>query len=100
MTGVRFHARCTPLLPSGTPPGVLELTVLDVTRADAPARVIAQRRVNTVEAIEIEGVLDDPRHDYAAAMTYTVDGRLAFLSTRRHPIVAGEQQLEIPLTRA
>jgi uncharacterized lipoprotein YbaY len=84
LTGrVTYRARVA--LPAGA---VIEIRLLDVSRVDAPAALVARREVETRgEQVPVPFTLAydpraiDPRRRYAVEATITIDGRIAWRST-------------------
>ena len=91
-------------LPTGA---VLEATVEDVSRADAPAEVIGQVRVenpgNPPVRFEIpyDRSLLDPARTYAVRAKVTVDGKPFFTTDRHYPVLGadGGETVELMLRR-
>lgn len=79
------------------PPGaVVELRLLDVSRADAPALTLGRTETTTSgESVAVPFALSyDPAalvagHRYAAQATVTIDGRVAWRTTTQHPVLPG-----------
>jgi len=77
------------------PPGaVIEIKLLDVSLADAPARTIAEtrvsgRRIPAPWTLRFDAGQIDPRHSYALQARILDRGRLLFTTTERHSIFAG-----------
>ncbi|WP_244641977.1 YbaY family lipoprotein [Chelatococcus reniformis] len=78
------------------PPGaVVEVTLEDVSRADAPAGIIARESISPSGQVPVPYTLtfDDaairPGRSYALRARILVDGALWFTSTTRHSIFAG-----------
>lgn len=78
------------------PHAVLEVRLLDVSLADAPAKAIAVTRVKTRHRMPVPYSLryDDERirrdRSYALQAQITVDGKLWFTTTTRHPVFTGQ----------
>lgn len=78
------------------PHAVLEVRLLDVSLADAPATTIAVTRVKTRHRLPIPYRLrfDDgrikPGRSYALQARITVNGRLWFITTTRHSVFTGK----------
>lgn len=78
------------------PPGaVVEVKLLDVSLADAPARTIAETRVTDAKASPIPYTLRfdtaqiEPRRTYALQARIAQSDRLLFITTTRHTVLAG-----------
>lgn len=78
------------------PHAILEVRLLDVSRADAPAKTIAVTRVKTRHRMPIpyrlrydEGRIRRDR-SYALQARITVNGILWFITTTRHPVFTGK----------
>ncbi len=78
------------------PPGaVIEIKLLDVSLADAPAKTISETRITDAKASPIPYTLRydsaqiDPRHTYALHARIQEGDRLLFISTTRHTVFAG-----------
>ncbi|MFN8520288.1 MAG: YbaY family lipoprotein [Chloroflexota bacterium] len=75
------------------PPGAaMEVLLEDVSRADAPAEVIASQRSEPVSppfrfALEVDPARIDPAHAYAVRVRVVVDGELWFLSDTSNPVL-------------
>ncbi|MAS12450.1 MAG: hypothetical protein CMH69_04020 [Nitratireductor sp.] len=90
-------------LPSGT---VVEVQLLDVSRADAPAVVVASQKVTGAAGSPINYQLGfDPQqvrpgHRYALRATISAGGRLLFTTTQNHAVFGdGPNQTEILVQR-
>ncbi|MFH7241442.1 MAG: YbaY family lipoprotein [Spirulina sp.] len=77
------------------PNTVVEVQLLDVSRADAPAIVLASQSIVTggrQVPIPFELVYNpdqiDPRMTYAVQARISVDGNLQFINTRRFPVIS------------
>jgi putative lipoprotein len=90
------------------PPGaVLEATLEDVSRADAPAEVIGRARVERpgnppiAFAIPYDPSRIDSRHRYAVRARIVVEGKPFFLTDQRYPVLTGGSgsQVEVQLRR-
>lgn len=90
VTGTVTHRQRIALPPAA----VVEVTLQDVSRADAPAVVLGR------QAIELKGrqapvpfeISYDPakieeRHNYSVAARISVEGKLIFISDTRHPVI-------------
>ena len=78
-------------LPSGA---VVEVRLLDVSRADAPAAVLGRVEIVTRgEQVPVRFALGydagviDPTHRYTVQATITIDGRVAYRTTAAHPVL-------------
>jgi putative lipoprotein len=90
------------------PPGaVLTVSLLDVSRADAPSEPIVQVVLGDPGNVPVDfelaydpEVIDD-RHTYAVRATIDVDGALWWTSTSAHLVVTNGHptHVEVPLTR-
>ena len=77
------------------PPGaVLTVRVEDVSRADAPAPVLAEtrepfgaRQVPIAFSLNVPSAAIDPRFSYSVRATITVDGQLRFTTTRSYAVL-------------
>jgi putative lipoprotein len=89
------------------PPGaVVVVTIADVARADAPATVLAVRRVEdpgsvpVVVEVEYDPDVLDERAVYAVRATIEVDGEPWWTSTSHHQLPEpGSDPVEILVTR-
>ncbi len=77
------------------PNAVVEVQLVDVSRADAPAIVLASQSIVTggrQVPIPFELVYNsdpiDPRMTYAVQARISVDGELQFINTRRFPVIS------------
>lgn len=78
------------------PPGaVVEVKLLDISLADAPAKTISETRITDAKASPIPYTLRydsaqiEPRHTYALHARIQEGDRLLFISTTRHTVFAG-----------
>lgn len=77
------------------PPGaVVEVRLLDVSLADAPARTIAEtrvygRRIPAQWILRFDSRQIEPRHSYALQARILDGDRLLFITTERHSVFAG-----------
>ena len=88
-----------------SPSGQVQLSLLDISRADAPAISIAELRLRCGGLMPInmpmtfDSSLIDPRHDYALAVRIEKDGKLHYMNTSRHPVdpgsVSGTQRVTV-----
>lgn len=76
------------------PDAVLTVRVEDVSRADSPARVLAEtrepfggRQVPIPFSLAVPSTAIDSRFSYAVRATITVAGELRFSTTRRHAVL-------------
>lgn len=80
------------MLPAGA---VVEVKLLDVSLADAPARTIAEARITDAKASPIPYTLRydsaqiEPRRTYALQARIQEGDRLLFINTIRHTVFAG-----------
>ncbi len=84
------------------PPGaVLTVRLADVSRADAPAPIVAERKVEPAGQVPIRFELKvdaaalRPRADYAVQARITVDDQLWFVADQRHSV---DPRKPLPLT--
>ena len=76
------------------PNAVIEVKLLDVSLADAPARTIAEtrvsgRRIPAPWTLRFDTRRIDPRHSYALQARILDRGRLLFITTERHSVFTG-----------
>jgi putative lipoprotein len=89
VTGTVFY-RERMLLPPGA---VVEVSLRDVSRADAPARLVARQIIEEPPAPPIPFVLKydsakiDPRMSYAVRAVVRYQGRLLFTSDTHYPVI-------------
>ena len=75
------------------PPGVVTVTLSDVSLADAPAVVIATEVIPNVSAPPIKFSLPYepakiiPNHTYAVSARIEVEGKLRFITDTRHAVI-------------
>jgi uncharacterized lipoprotein YbaY/heat shock protein HslJ/uncharacterized lipoprotein NlpE involved in copper resistance len=76
------------------PDAVLTVRVEDVSRADAPAPVLAEtsepfgtRQVPIAFSLNVPSATIDPRFSYVLRATITVDGQLRFTTTRSYTVL-------------
>lgn len=88
------------------PDAVLTVRVEDVSRADAPATLLAQtrepfgaRQVPIPFSLQVPASAIDPRMRYAVRATITVGGELRFTTTRHHAVLTrgAPSQVELVL---
>jgi len=79
-----------------TPGAIIEVKLLDVSRADAPAETIAEqvikpagRQVPFEFELRYDSSLIDERHRYAVQARILEDGQLRFISTQAYPVITG-----------
>lgn len=76
-----------------SPEAVIEVKLLDVSRADAPAETIAEQRITSPGQVPVRFELSydprkiNPRHTYAVRARITEGDRLRFTSTRSYPVI-------------
>lgn len=81
-------------LPAGAE---VSVSLVDVSRADAPAILIGQTAFAPETQVPLNWTLTydddriDPRFSYALQARIKVEGQLMFLNTTRHPILTGGQ---------
>lgn len=77
------------------PEAMVQVQLADVSRADAPAQVIAETQVPagpgtpTSWSLEYPTALIEAGHSYALSARITVGTELMFLSTERHAVLTG-----------
>lgn len=76
------------------PSAVIEVKLLDISLADAPARTIAEtrvsgRRIPAPWTLRFDSRQIDPRHSYALQARILDRGRLLFITTERHSVFTG-----------
>ncbi len=76
------------------PTAVIEVTLADVSKADAPAEVISTQRIEAqgkqapfAYELPYDPAKIDPRYDYAVSARITDGGKLLFISTRRYAVI-------------
>jgi len=81
------------------PNTVIEVTLADVSLADAPMKVITRKRINPVQALpfhfslEYDPKLIIPRHSYAvSARIQSVDGKLLWINDMRYSVLNQKNQ--------
>jgi uncharacterized lipoprotein YbaY len=79
-----------------SPNAVVEVKLLDVSRADAPAVTIAQQTIRPAGRqvpIKFEIQYDpghiDQRHRYTIQPRILKDGQLQFINTKAYPVITG-----------
>jgi len=87
------------------PSGQVQLSLLDVSLADAPAISIADSRLRCAGLMPINLQLTfdssqiDPRHSYVLSVRIEKDGQLLYTNTTHHPIkpdtVLGTQRVTV-----
>lgn len=88
------------------PEAVVEVQLLDVSLADAPAKLIAGTRIAPAGQVPVAYRLDyddsqiQPGHSYALLARITLDDRLMFINATHHPVLdGGPDQTEITVNR-
>jgi putative lipoprotein len=87
------------------PHAILEVSLVDISAADAPAGVIAIARIRTRQRMPIPYRLRfDDKHirrgrSYALQARILVDGKLWFSTHRRHPLTRGPVQRDMLVQR-
>jgi putative lipoprotein len=77
-------------LPAGAK---LDIQLVDISIADAPAKVIAKQQIDITSQVPIPFVLDYPKRDIKEGLTYSVsarithEGQLWFISDRVTPVL-------------
>lgn len=78
------------------PQAVIEVTLVDISRADAPATVIGRQQIVADGrqapfpfTISYDPALINPAGRYAVRATITIDGILRYTSTRIYPVITG-----------
>ncbi|MGB3815986.1 MAG: YbaY family lipoprotein [Shinella sp.] len=77
------------------PSASVEVKLVDISLADAPAKVLAEVTLTPQGQVPIPYTLEyragdiQPRHSYAVQARVTVDGRLMFINTTRHEVFTG-----------
>lgn len=76
------------------PTAVIEVKLLDVSLADAPARTIAEtrvsgRRIPAPWTLRFDSRQIGPQHSYALQARILDRGRLLFITTERHSVLTG-----------
>lgn len=85
---------------------VLEVTLADVSRADAAATPLGTARIERPGqppfrfAIPYDSAKVDPRMSYAVRARVTAGGRLLFTTTQRYPVLTGGAGREVALVLA
>ena len=76
------------------PDAVVEVTLQDVSKADAPAEVISTQTIETQSAqvpvaytLEYDPAKIDTKNTYAVRATITEGGQLTWTSTKRYPVL-------------
>ena len=77
-----------------SPDAVVEVSLQDISRADAPAVVVASQTIQTGgKQVPIPFALDydpgaiDPRMSYAVSARITENGQLTWISTQVYPVL-------------
>jgi putative lipoprotein len=80
------------------PTAVVKVRLVDVSRADAPADLLAEQAISAAgKQVPIEFALTfdpariDAAHTYAVQVRIEDDGRLLFISDMHHPVITHEQ---------
>ena len=76
------------------PDAVVEVTLQDVSKADAPAKVISSQKIETQGAqvpvaysLRYDPAQIDAKNTYAVRATITEGGKLTWTSTKRYPVL-------------
>ncbi|BCP54330.1 hypothetical protein K32_29470 [Kaistia sp. 32K] len=88
------------------PDAVVEVKLLDVSRADAPSVTLAQTsfrprgQVPIPYSLRFDPAKLQPRHSYSLRATISVKGQLWFTSTSHHSVeIGGADRIDIPVQR-
>jgi putative lipoprotein len=86
------------------PSAVIQVQLLDVSLADAPATVIAQekiklgnRQVPVPFTLTFDPATIDAKHTYSVSAKITVDGKLSFASDQPYPVLTGGKPSHVDL---
>lgn len=97
VTGTVFYRERIAMPPSA----ILEVTLQDISRADAPAVTLATqtqtfegRQVPIPFELPYDPAQIDERYTYAVRATITVDGQLQFVSDQVYPVITGDNPTE------
>ena len=91
------------------PNAVIQVQLADVSRADAPASVIAEQSINLGQrqvpvpfTLNVDPAKIDPKHAYAVSAKITVGGELRFISNRSYPVLTNGKpsHVEVVVTQA
>jgi putative lipoprotein len=83
------------------PSAVVEVKLVDVSRADGPSKTIAEvskvveGQIPILYKLKFDSADIQPGHSYALQARITVDGRHWFTTPTRHPVFAGTDRTEI-----
>lgn len=76
---------------------VIQVQLLDVSLADAPAKVVAEESINLGQrqvpvpfSLSFDPAKIDAKHRYSVSAKITVDGKLWFISDRSYPVLTDE----------
>ena len=76
------------------PTAVIEVKLQDVSKADAPATVIAEQKITAEDkqvpipfALRYDPAQIDPKHRYTVSARIMVDGQLRFISDAAYPVL-------------
>ena len=77
------------------PNAVIEVKLQDVSKADAPATVIAEQKISAEGKqvpipfeLKFDPAKIDPKGRYTVSARITVNGQLRFVSDQAHPVLA------------
>lgn len=77
------------------PKAVIEVQLLDVSLADAPANVIAEQKITLGDrqvpvpfTLNFDAAKIDEKHTYSVSAKITVDGELRFISDQSYPVLS------------
>lgn len=83
---------------------VIQVQLLDVSLADAPAKVVAaesinlgQRQVPVPFVLKFDEAKIDGKHRYSVSAKITVDGKLWFTSDKSYPVLTGGNPAHVDL---
>lgn len=84
-----------------TPDAILEVKLVDVSRADAPSITLSGQKISPVGpppipfSLPYDPAVIDPRLTYAVQARITEGGRLRYISTTRHAVLTRGAPAEI-----
>jgi putative lipoprotein len=85
------------------PSAQLEITLADVSLADAPYQIISQKKMTPIGQVPIPFVIEydpqqiNPSHTYAVMARITVDGKLMFINDRSYQVITRDQTSKVEM---
>jgi putative lipoprotein len=86
------------------PNAIIQVQLQDVSRADAPAKTIAQEKITLGERqvpvpfeIKVDPAKIDPKHTYALSARIVVDDKLRFVNDKAYPVLTRDNPSHVEM---